>query len=565
MAERMTKLINWPRYLCILEVSFAKFLSLSMRGRFKILLPLGLMVCLSGCAKVKTQASHTLIDGRRSLASDFRPNLVIKTRSESTFLNYSELEKLAENPTPKGYLARKLERFWKTPIISNEAWKSGEFPQRAFNKKLGEFVRVGTWNIEKSIYLADVASVLSSETAYRQLLKPRYIGSRSKELLRQRERIASADILILQEIDIGVDRSNYINGPEHFAKKMGMNYAYAPIQLELSPVLRAKSSDHPETIVDPARYRGAFGLAVMSKYPIKSATCFQLKHQPYDWYQGERVDYDAIEHARRLGSELVFDTKVEREVKVGGRIFFRVDLEVPGLPNDTLSIIPIHLEIRAKPEDRERQLEEILSYIKDIPHPVVLAGDFNSARYDLSPTSIERVIDRGSRNPRFWLFTLSNLFVPAEAVFNTLRGTVNEMKNLYNPLAFHDGIFLPNEASSKFDMLEKFRFTDGSMFDFRGDAARSINSSKAILANSNEKMHKGYRTTFQVKRPVWPYGRHRLDWIFVKSSFYHESSNAYRFAPHFGETLTAFDQVLKKPLSDHRPNIVDLPIGEVSK
>ena len=538
---------------------------MAQNGTAALGLSLSIAASLTNCVPVKTHAPLTQIEGRRSLAGDFSPSPAVAARSNTSFLNFGELVSLAQNPTPQGALAKKLDRFWTTPIISNEAWEAGDIPHRAYNQYMGEFIRVGTWNIEKSRHLDDVTAVLKSETAYRQRLKSGGLSkSQLAEMLRQRERLASADILVMQETDIGVDRSQYIHGPEQLSRALGMNYAYAPSQLELSPVLQAMATGNPETLLDPARYRGAFGLTVLSKYPVKSAECFQLDHQPYDWYHGERIDYDAVEHARRIGSEVIFDTSIEREVKVGGRVFFRVDLEVPGLPRDTLSVIPIHLEIRAKPEDRKRQLEEILSYIEDIPHPVILAGDFNSARYDLSPTSLERVIERGSRNPRFWMFALSNLLVPAEAIYNTLRGVANEMKNLYNPLAFHDGIFFPNETSAKFDVLETYRFEDGGKFDFRGDAARSINARNATLANSNEKMRKGYRTTFQVKRPIWPYGRHRLDWIFVKSSFYKDESESFRLAPHFGETLIAFDHCLATPLSDHRPCVVDLPIGEVT-
>lgn len=523
-----------------------------------------ILIGLTSCVPVKKHAPMTQIEGRRSLEQDFRPKTQVAPRTNTSFLDFDELVSLARQPQPDRALAKKLERFWKSPVISNHAWQSGKIPHRPYNSHMGEFLRVGTWNVEKSLHLQGVATTLKSESAYRALMNPRLSKSSRRDMLRQRERLVSADILIFQEMDIGVDRSHYVHSAKLLGKQLGMNYAYAPQQLELTPVLQAMATNDPETAIDTTRYRGVFGLAVLSKYPIKSAVCFQLNHQPYDWYHDKEANYDAAEHARRFGSEAIFDTEIMREVKVGGRIFFRVDLEVPGLPHDTLSIIPVHLEIRAQPEDRHRQLEEILSHIKDIPHPVILAGDFNSSRYDLSPTSIERVIKRGSRNPRFWMFALSNLLIPAEAIYNTLRGTFNEMKNLYNPLAFHESIFLPNETANMFEYLEQYRFADGTKFDFRGDPDLSINGSDATLANSNEKMLKGYRTTFQVNRPIWPYGRHRLDWIFVKSSFYDDTSNSFKLAPHFGETIVAFDQGLTTPLSDHRPCVVDLPIGEIT-
>lgn len=524
-----------------------------------------MLLLLPGCIRLaKENAPLTHIEQRRSLENDFSRNLDLATSTQTNFLTYPELSRLARNPEPGGYLGRKIERFWRTPIISNHAWNRGTLPQRPFNPHLGEFLRIGTWNVEKSIHIHDVAEVLASENAYLKLMKrsPMNIGRRN-EMLRQRARLASADILLFQEMDIGVDRSDYHHSAKLLGEKLDMNYAYAPKQIELGPVLRQMNSNSQDSSaqIDPSRYRGVFGLLVLSKYPIKSATSYPLEHQPYNWYENELAEYDAIEELRRVGSNEVFKTPIEREVKVGGRVFFQVDLEVPGLPNDTLSIIHVHLEIRTQAIDRQRQMEEILSHIQGISNPVVLAGDFNSSRYDLSPTSLTRMISRGSRNPNVWIFGGINLLIPAQSIYNTARTAFNEIKNLYNPLAFHNPVIAPNETAAMFRMIEDFRFKDGGRFDFRGTRGRSINNSHATLANSNEKALKGFRPTFAVNRPIGPFGRHRLDWIFIKSNHYNDQSESFQLAPHFGETLTAFDQPLKYRLSDHRPCVVDLPLG----
>lgn len=527
-----------------------------------------LAAALPGCIPLpKENAPLTRIEDRRSLEGDFRADARIAESSEADFLDFDELAVLAREPEPGGPLGDKLGAFWRTPIISNRAWEAGRFPERPRNRHLGEFLRIGTWNIEHSQHIRDVADVLSSERDYLALLEPGPRGDfRRDELLRQRERFATSDVLLFQEMDIGVDRSDYLDTPELLARKLGMNYAYAPQQIELNPVLRALESPHPDSagVPDPERYRGAFGLLVLSKYPIKSAVCFPLEHQPHDWYGEEIADYDAVEELRRIGAEGFFATPIKRQVKLGGRVFFRVDLEVPGLPGDTLSVIHVHLEIRARSEDRRRQIVEILSHIRDIPHPVVLAGDFNSSRHDLSPTSLERLIARGSRDPDVWLFGGTNLFLPAHSIYNTVRTLLNEIKNLYNPLAFHHSLVFPNEPAAVFEEIREFRFDDGGRFDFRGDRERSINRSASPLANSNEKALKGYRTTYSVERPIGIFGRERLDWIFVKSGHLDDRSASYRLAPHFGETLIAFDRPQMYRLSDHRPCVVDLPLGEPS-
>ena len=185
-------------------------------------------------------------------------------------------------------------------------------------------------------------------------------------------------------MDLGASRSGYRDVARDLASVLGMNYAYAPMQLELDPVLDQLDGavDGASIPPDASRYKGVFGLAVLSRYPIKQAVCFQLDAQPYDWYVGELESPAALEIGRRYASDWLFDNEIQREVKIGGRIFFRVDLDVPGLPGDTLSLIHNHLEIKARPRHREAQLREIMSHIGEIPHVVVMAGDFNTTRLD---------------------------------------------------------------------------------------------------------------------------------------------------------------------------------------
>jgi endonuclease/exonuclease/phosphatase family metal-dependent hydrolase len=437
---------------------------------------------------------------------------------------------------------------------------------------MGEFLRVATWNIEKSIHAPEAARVLKSPAAFEALINPVTAPAGSPKrtaLLRQRERLASADVILMQEMDIGMSRSDYRDATREIAQALGMNYAYAPQQLEIDPVLLGL-----ETIPDgrggrvrhqpdKARYKGVFGIAVLSRYPIKSAKCFQLQTQPYDWHQGEKASTDLMEDTRRLAAEIVFENEMVREMKVGGRIFFRVDLDVPGIPGNTLSVIHNHLEIKARPQDRDAQMAEILAQIQGIPHTVVMAGDHNTSKADLSPTSTKRVIARTTMDSETWLGVCMNVIMSAPVVVNSGRILLNNIKNLHDPLALHIPVVLPNKNVQLFNRVEDFRFTDGGLFDFRGDRKRSINHSTARLANSNEKAIKGRTPTFTVKRPIGPFGRSRLDWIFVKAPpSAQPDKQSYRLAPHFGETLSGFSRDLKPLLSDHAPCVLDIPLHE---
>jgi hypothetical protein len=315
---------------------------------------------------------------------------------------------------------------------------------------------------------------------------------------------------------------------------------------------------------DPARYKGVFGTAVLSKYPIKKVELFQLRNQAYDWYWGEKPKVSFLEKTRRLGTELVFKNKLTRELKVGGRVYFRVDLEVPELPKKTLTIINVHLEIKCQPKGRELQMHEILSYIRDIDHPVVMMGDFNAAPTDISPTTVTRVVTRTAKNPYTW-FHIAVQYMTPYGLVNTFRGASNSLRTFQNPLAKHIPVVGENPVRPMFQSIFDFRFSDGGAFDFRGNKNRSINGKGNILANSNQRDLKGFKTSFQVKRPLGPwFGKLRLDWAFVKS-FLTDSEDdyaTYKFAPHFGETLEEMNANLRSQISDHHPNVIDLPFQE---
>jgi len=493
-------------------------------------------------------------------------------------LSFQELELLSSNPAPTGPLSEKLARFWTTPIIDNRAFYSGVRPTLGKNQLLGEFVRVATWNIEKSYQMSEVIGGLTSESIYRSQINPEFApegSERRNEMLRQRVRLATSDIILLQEMDIGVNRSGYRNAARDLANALGMNYAYGAQTLEIDPVIlglepiRERSGKIDTTTTeffqaDPDRYKGVFGSAVLSKFPIKNVEVFQLKTLGYDWYEGEKARPTFLEGSRRLGAKLAFHNIIAREMKVGGRNFFRVDLEVPGLPNNTLTIINIHLEIKCLPDVRKKQMEEILSYIGDIDNPVVMAGDHNSSSTDISPTSIERAFVRATQKPSSYLSLGAMALAGPAVLVNDMRIALNGAKNFHTPLALNIPVLAPNPVKPMINSVRRFRFDDGGGFDFRGDHERSINGRSGALANSNHKDLKGQVSSFSVKRPIGVFGLYRLDWVWVKpyGGVSPERNGSYAFSPHFGETLVDFNKGLSTPYSDHRPCIIDLPLAE---
>lgn len=529
------------------------------------------------CALVSISCHSITPQKKDSTISDLvaapRHNIALKNRSPR-LLNTKELTVLLRKNGQNTQAARQARKLFESPFVDNSQYNKYGLPKVTNIPTLGPSLRVSTWNIEKSIHVKEAAEALKSEKAFVANLRPEVLTNEDlyKNALRQRADIANSDILLLQEMDIGHCRSDYTFAAKFLATKLGMNFVYAPQQLEIDPdYLRVtdmkfeNDANNKAPCGDLSKYHGVFGVAVLSKYPIKRVQVFPLKNQPYDWYEGEIQAPDIVEKSRRFGAKQLFDVQPAREIKNGGRGFTRVDLHVPGVLHETISVINIHLEIKAKPENRTEQIEEILSYINDIENPVIMAGDFNSASRDVSSTSISRAASRAAQNPTNLLSI--GLFLANTTGLNQLRGVINGYKNFQNPLAWNIPVILPNKTKSLFKLVEDYRFKDGGAFDFRGNKERSLHGHTGILSNSNQRNAvKGFVQTFALPNTIGPLGCERLDWIFVKSHLKgsRERNGSYKLAPHFGETLDQINYSVKKPYSDHHPITTVLPLNEPS-
>lgn len=495
------------------------------------------------------------------------------------YLTHGELVTLSQDPNPGGRLGEKVQKILNTPFISNEAAFRGARPRKPVDPQLGPFLRVVQWNIEKSMKMQEAIRAFTDEAAFIKLIDTEKYPRGSpeyNEVLEERRLLEQADILILQEMDVGMKRSEYLNAAQELAQALNMNYVYGTQQLEIDPInLGIEKFEDEQGVgdaklqelfrVEPEKYRGLFGSAVLSRYPILDVKFFQLRNQAYDWYHGEQVPLSSLEKARRRGTKAVFLEKLFREMKVGGRVFLRVDLYVPELKEKRLSVINVHLEIKCKPKAREIQIAEILSHIIEIKNPVILAGDFNVAPGDLSPTSVRRELRNTAASPTFWFDQAVRYANPQGLVLTGLRFFSNITKNFQNPTARHIPVIAPNPTKGLFKLIENYRFYDGSTFDFRGNPRRSVNGKGGLLANSNQRDRVGYKMTFTTDRTIAEVlGKYRLDWMFVKSYLTSPKDNGgpYRFTPHFGRTLEAMNDRLQARISDHHPNMVDLPFEE---
>jgi endonuclease/exonuclease/phosphatase family metal-dependent hydrolase len=432
------------------------------------------------------------------------------------------------------------------------------------------------WNIERGFTL-DLIKVLFTDT--NGFLKAQgETGERidANRLLEQLDVLQSADVLVLNEVDWGLKRTDYRAVVRELGEALDMNWAYGVEFIEVDPITLGieqfeEMEDEEERKhlvadlqVDQDRLKALHGTAILSRYPIAEARLRPFEYQGYDWFRGEKERVSRIEAGKRGVASHVFLEKVSREIRRGGRTCLIVTLDVPDLPEKKLTVVAPHLENRADPKARREQMDELLQDLKEIDNPLVIAGDLNTTLGDTSPTDVKREIYRRVGSSEFWATTGIKYATGVGLIYDVVKGSVNFFKNQSDPTAQHVPLIGPNPEEKLFDMLEKFRFSDGTTFDFRGDKRRTINGTAGTLANSNQRESKGFALTYQVNRTIGPAGKLKLDWILVKPYIENPrgSGEPYLFAPHFARTMGEINYSLKERLSDHNPISVDLPFEE---
>ncbi len=176
-------------------------------------------------------------------------------------------------------------------------------------------------------------------------------------ILDQIQLLKQADLLVLNEVDWGMNRTLFRNVAAELAGALGMNYAYGVEFVEVDPitmgidqqlVLREVEQAYTETgeskteIIehvkqimkpDPARYRGLHGTAILSRYPLKNVRLIPFKFQGHDWYADEKKRASVAARAEDKLSEDLFKEQLARQVRRGGRMMLLADIADSELPS----------------------------------------------------------------------------------------------------------------------------------------------------------------------------------------------------------------------------------------
>jgi endonuclease/exonuclease/phosphatase family metal-dependent hydrolase len=432
------------------------------------------------------------------------------------------------------------------------------------------------WNIERGLQLDGIKRLfVNTEEFLRQAVR----NEAKVDVAQMRQDIAllkSADVLVLNEVDWGLKRTGYRSVVQELGEALNMNWAYGVEFVEVDSISlgteRLEELENgaerrrllAEIQVDKRRLKALHGTVVLSRYPIAQARLQPFQTAGYDWYSGEKKGLDPLEKGQRFGAEKAFLEKITRQIRRGGRNSLIVTLDVPDLKEHRLTVAATHLESNAPPESRRKQMEELLELLRDVPHPVVVAGDLNTTGGDASPTSIKKQIFQRLGSASFWANYGIKYATGFGLLYDAAKGSLNSVKNLDDPTARNIPLVGANPEAELFSVLEETRFQDGFAFDFRGTADRTVNGTSGTLANSNQRDTKGFVTTYEFERALGVVGKLKLDWILVKAYARDPRGDKepFRFAPHFARTLDSINYALPIRLSDHNPISVDLPFEE---
>jgi len=512
----------------------------------------------------------------RGYVPDSRPQL----------FSYDELVQLSLNQPLSQELTQKLHTVTTTPFVNNEAYYRGARPRPLEIRGLGPSLRVAMWNIERGLSLDDIQLFLTDKDRFmvkveEERKKAKETGQRTRTVALENipqeiEILKAADVWILNEVDWGVKRTQYREVVRELAGTLNMNWAYGVEFLEIdSKQLGTDTFEDKEDEkerqqlleqfrVDKDRVRALHGHAVLSRYPILGARLVPFK-VGYDWFREAKIT--TLEKGKRKAAALVGEELLQ-EVRRGGRTTLFVDLDVPELSGQRLTVAATHLENRTKPKVRRQQMEELLGEIRGVHNPVVIAGDWNTSGSNSTPTSVSNMLYKRYGSLDFWTTQGIQWATGVGLVYSAARG-VRKLAGIQyrvDPTSANIPGIHPNLERGLFKTLERFRFADGKAFDFRGVSARTVNEKSGTLGDSNQRLGRGFAPTFATEF-VWKklrVAKFKLDWIVVKSELTNprDVKGPYIFAPHFARTLSDLNNSTLEPLSDHSPMTVDLPFHE---
>ncbi|MGA2353756.1 MAG: hypothetical protein ABSG02_04620 [Terriglobales bacterium] len=175
----------------------------------------------------------------------------VQTQQGPDLLSFDELIALASSAKPEGALAARFNALLNTPFVNHEA--SNSQPHRPRVEGLGVVLRVGQWNIERGLNFNLIRSALSDRSEFLRATTSARTDPRQREIIEsQLATLQDVDVLILNEVDWGMKRTEYTDVARELAAALHMNYVYGVEFVEVDPVfeLGTEQIDLPNAAQD---------------------------------------------------------------------------------------------------------------------------------------------------------------------------------------------------------------------------------------------------------------------------------------------------------------------------
>ena len=168
------------------------------------------------------------------------------------------------------------------------------------------------------------------------------------EALRTHPYLASADVYLLTEADIGMARSENRAVAQEIAQALGLHYSFAPCYLNLSKGAGIERNANGENEL------GLHGNAILSRYPIRGVRPVHLRNG-IDKMRGRE---------KRLGRQATLAAEIE-------------------FPNYRATAVAVHLDANSSQAHRCGQMRDVIQELAT-DTPAILGGDWNTSTYNSS-------------------------------------------------------------------------------------------------------------------------------------------------------------------------------------
>ncbi|MBK9215389.1 MAG: hypothetical protein IPM59_07270 [Chloracidobacterium sp.] len=189
----------------------------------------------------------------------------------------------------------------------------------------GSALHALAWNLERGIQFDGIANALATHPA-----------------------LTNKDVLMLPELDHGMARSGNRFVPTELAKRLGLNYAFAPVYIAL------QKGSGVEAQMEGENTLSIHGLAMMSPWPMANVHAVPLPN----------------------GKDKMWG----KEKRLGWLRALIADIEHPA---GTFRAVTVHLDVHCSREHRRRQMNIILDHLDTLPPlPTIIGGDWNTTTFN---------------------------------------------------------------------------------------------------------------------------------------------------------------------------------------